>query len=177
MNEKTLAARRVFDGRLLKVEVLDVELSGGARGTRDIVRHPGAAAALVELGDGSFVLVRQYRKAVEEALLEIVAGTLEPGEDPEACAEREVREETGYAVTDMRRLGDVFLAPGYSSERIHLFHAVASGARGAARQEDDERVEPVVLRRDELQSMMADGRIRDAKTLAAWLLYVTRGAV
>ena len=80
MNEKTLSARTVFDGRLLHVEVLDVELPSGVRSVREIVRHPGASVILPQRPDGQFLFVRQFRKPLERQLLEAVAGTLDPGE-------------------------------------------------------------------------------------------------
>ena len=89
--ERTISARRAFEGRLLTVDVLEVEMGSGARAGREIVRHPGAAVVVAEVPDGGLLLVRQYRKAVEMDLLEFCAGTLESGEKPELCAAREVR--------------------------------------------------------------------------------------
>ena len=93
--EKTLASRTVFDGKLLCLEVIDVEVEPGVESVREVVRHPGAVVLLPQLPDGRFVLVRQFRKAIEEEILEAVAGTLDPGEDPLNCAGRELAEETG----------------------------------------------------------------------------------
>ncbi len=95
MEEKTLATRRVFEGRALTVEVLDIAMPDGRRTTREVLRHSGAVCILAELPDGRFVLVRQYRKAVERTLLECVAGCMEPGETPEEAARREKRAESG----------------------------------------------------------------------------------
>lgn len=171
MKEKTIRRKTVFDGRLLKVDVLEVELERGVRARREVLRHPGAAVVLVELPDGRIVLVRQYRKAVERRLLEAVAGGLEPGEAPAACAVREVREETGYTVERLRKLGMVYPAPGYTTERMHLFHAAVGRAARGKQEDDDERVETVRLAPRVLERMIRQGKIRDAKTIVAWFLW------
>lgn len=174
MHEKTLASRRVFDGRILRVEVLDVELEDGHRSTREVVRHNGAAAALVRRSDGLFVLVRQFRKAVEQVMLEIVAGTLEPGEPPAECIKREICEETGYAPLSVAPLGYIYSAPGFCSERLDIFYAETDCAPQASAPDHDERVAAALLSAEELQGMIAAGQIHDAKTLAAWAMFNAR---
>jgi ADP-ribose pyrophosphatase len=174
MRERTLSARTAFRGRLLKVEVVEVELESGARSWREIVRHPGAVAVLAELPDGRFLLVRQFRKAIERPLLEVVAGTLQDGEKPAACARRELREETGHAAAELTRLGAVFVAPGYSREILHVYHARLKADPGTPVPDEDEKIEPVRLTRARLERMIAAGKIADGKTLAAWLLYTKR---
>jgi ADP-ribose pyrophosphatase len=173
--ERTVASRPAFDGRLLKLDVVEVELPDGARATREVLRHPGAAVVLAELPDGRFVFVRQYRKAVEAAMLEAVAGTLEPGEDPDACAAREVAEETGFRVGALRKLGVVVPAPGYTSERLHVYHARLLAEAGEVSPDDDERLENVVVEAGRVLETLAGEFPGDAKTLAAWLLYLHRG--
>ena len=170
MEERTLKKRTVFQGKVLAVEVHEIELPGGRGSTREIVRHGGAVGVLVRRPDGVYVLVRQYRKAVESVLLEIVAGSLEPGEKPEACAIREVREESGYEVEDLRPLGVIVLAPGYSSERLHLYTARVRADRKAPLPDVDESLETVFLTAEELDRSIRRGEIVDAKTLAAWQL-------
>jgi len=160
-----------FQGRLVCVEVLDVELDGGKRAVREIVKHPGATVILAQLPDQRFVLVRQYRKAIEQALLEVVAGTLDPGEDPESCARRELTEETGYTAKSLRKLGVMYPAPGYSEEVLHVFFAALLPKRGTMRPDDDERLEVEYFTAEALETRIAAGEIRDAKTLGAWALY------
>lgn len=170
--ERTLASRLAFSGRILKVEVLDVELEPGVRAVREVIRHPGAAAVIAECPDKRFALVRQYRKPAEQALLEIVAGGLEPDESPETCARREVLEETGHEVLTLRRLGSIYPTPGYNSELIHLFHANVSAHREVHHKGDhDERIGVEYVARDEMQALIRNGGIVDAKTLSAWLLF------
>lgn len=173
MNEKTLSSQQAFDGRLLKLDVLEVELDNGRRARREVVRHPGAVAIWARAPDGRFVFVRQFRKAVEQELLEIVAGTLEIGETPEACARREIREETGYTVKTLTPLGSIFTAPGFCTERIFIFYAELTGG-GAADPDPDERLDVVLLDEAAWKAMMSRCAVQDAKTWAAWGMYLTK---
>lgn len=169
--EKTLKTRRAFDGRLLKVDVLEVEMDDGRRSIREVVRHPGAAAALVRTHNGRFLMVRQFRKAIEQELLEVVAGCLEPGETSEQCAVREIREETGGRVERLAPLGHVFSAPGFCAERLDLFLADVAALRAAPAGDGDEKLEVVELGRADIERRIKAGGIHDAKTLAAWALF------
>lgn len=171
MTEKTIHSREIFEGRVLRVRVLDVELDGGRRSTREVVVHPGAAVILPQLPDGRFVFVRQFRKAIEQDLLETVAGTLSPGEDPDACARRELREETGYEADELCKLGVIFPAPGYSSEALHVYYARLKPEYVGQAPDDDEKLDVVYARAADIARMIRDGALRDAKTLAAWQLY------
>ena len=174
MNERTISTRTAFSGRLLEVDVVEVELASGHRSVREIVRHPGAAVVLALVEDGRFVFVRQYRKAVGRVLLETVAGTLNPGEDPAACARRELTEETGHVADGLVHLGDCFPAPGYTEEKLHIYFARTTGGCGETSPDEDEHVETDYLSSDEIESLIDDGALVDAKTLAAWLLYQRR---
>ena len=176
VKERTVASRTVFDGRLLRVEELEVELEGGLRSFREIVRHPGAAVILPQLPDGRFVLVRQFRKPVEQDLVEAVAGTLDPGESPEVCAARELKEETGYEAEEFVKLGEVYPAPGYTDEKLHLFFARLLPVAGESSPDDDEHLSLLHVSAADIEAMIADGRMCDAKTLATWHLYRNRGA-
>ena len=170
MTEKTLATKTVFQGRALRIEVLDIELPGGRRSTREVVRHPGAVVVLAERPDGRFVLVRQYRTAIGEMMLEMVAGGLEAGEQPEAAARREMEEESGYVVEALQPLGVIVPCPGYSEERLHCFHARVGLEPGATRPDFDEQVAAVVMTRAEIEDAIATGGLTDAKSIAIWHL-------
>jgi ADP-ribose pyrophosphatase len=174
--ETTLSTTRVFSGRILGVEVLDIEIEPGVRSRREVVRHAGAVAAVARCPDGRFVFVRQYRKAVERELLEIVAGGLEKGEVPADCARRELKEETGHDVLSIRPLGAFYPAPGYADEILHIFFAELSAASGAHEGDHDERIVVEYLTDAEFEALVARGEIHDAKTLAAWLLFKRRDA-
>lgn len=171
LTEKTLGMRRVFEGRALTIDVADIELPNGRRSTREIVRHRGAAVILGQRPDGCYVLVRQYRKAVEQALLEVVAGCLEEGEDPDAAARREMEEESGYEVTVLEKLGVIVPCPGYSEERLHLYYARLSQEPRAQRPDFDENLEPVVMTAEALDASLDAGELIDGKSIAIWLLW------
>ena len=169
LREETTASTRVFKGHLISVRVDRVRLADGTEARREVVEHPGAVAVLPLLDDGRVILERQFRQPTREVLWEIPAGTLTPGESPEDCARRELAEEIGYVPQRLEPLASLYLAPGYSSEMIHLF--VARGLREAAQRTDpDERICPVALDFDQVLAMIASGEIKDAKTVCAVLL-------
>ncbi len=170
MPEKTVKSERIFAGRLLQLDVLEVALEGGRTGRREIVRHPGAVAVWLIAPDGRVVLVRQYRKAAGRYLLEAVAGTREPGESAAACAIREVREETGYAISSVVSLGRIYTAPGFCTEAIDLFYAQAARPPRAGRPDFDEKITVRHVTMAQFAGMAARGAVQDAKTLAAWSL-------
>ncbi|MCS6837038.1 MAG: NUDIX hydrolase [Anaerolineae bacterium] len=172
MEEKIIDTRAIYAGRVVRLDVHQVELPNGVQGRREILTHPGAVA-IVALDDEQHVLlVRQFRLAANQVMLEIPAGTREPGEDIFVCAERELREETGQRPLKLEHLGGFFVAPGYTTEYIHLF--LAEGYEPAPLTMDaDEQisVERVPLR--EALAMIDDGRIIDGKS-AVGLLRVAR---
>lgn len=171
MNERTRKTEVIFTGRLLRLERLKVELDDGRPAVREIVRHPGAVGVLPRLPDGRFVLVRQYRKAVEAAAVEVCAGLLDPGETPENAARRELLEETGRRARRWVYLGRVWSSPGYTDEAVDVFFAECEKESQAAALDEEERVEPLVVRADEIEAMILRNDIRDAKTIAVWQLY------
>jgi len=172
--ERTLQRETLFKGLIFDVERIDIEVEGGGTSQRDVVRHRGAVGVVARYRNGNFLLVRQYRKAVEQNLLEIVAGTLDPGEAPAVCAARELREETGHRALVLERLGCVLPSPGYTDERIELFHAWVDDTPDAQQLDEDERVLVECIARDELFRSMADGDLCDGKSLAAFGLFLLK---
>ena len=158
--------REVFGGRLIRVAV-----ESWPTGEREIVHHPGACAVLALTAADEVVLVRQYREAVRESLLEIPAGVLDvEGEDGAGCAARELLEETGYrADAPLERLGWIYTSPGFADERIGLFLA-RDVEPSDPKPNTDEDIEVVLLPLAEAARAIADGRIVDAKTIVALLL-------
>jgi ADP-ribose pyrophosphatase len=144
----------------------------GARHVRDTVQHPGAVAIVPMVDDDHVCLIRNYRRAAEEALIELPAGTLEPDEAPLQTAQRELEEETGYRARSMRLLHAFYTSPGILDERMHLY--VATGLEpGKTCLDAGEQIENLVVGWDEALAMLQQGRIRDAKTLVG-LLYWDR---
>lgn len=172
MHEKTLTSNVAFKGKLLSLEQLDVELADGSTSYREIVRHPGAVGVLARLPDGRFLFVRQYRKAVEACMLEVVAGLLDPGETPEAAAHRELAEETGYRAASLLLLGSVYASPGYVDEKVEIYLAQLEGSAGRTTFDHGEHLEAVSFTRDAFAAEVRAGRVHDAKTLAAWALFL-----
>lgn len=173
LEEKCLRREVVFDGKLLKVRADRVRLPNGSESVREVVAHPGAVAMVPLTDEGKVIFVRQWRYPAGKALLEIPAGTLEPDEEPLACAGRELAEEIGRRPERLEPLGSFFLAPGYSSERIHLF--LATGLQPAAAEADaDETIEVEEIPLAEAVAMAADGRLEDAKSIAGVLLAAQR---
>lgn len=171
MIEKTLSSKTIYDGRIFKVRLDTVLLPDGTKGTREIVEHAGAAAALPVTEDGRLLFVRQFRQACGEVTLEIPAGKLSAGEDPLSCMRRELAEETGFEPGRLTHMLDFWPAVGYSSELISLF--LAEELRAVeSRPDDDEFIETVLVRPEDALEMALDGRIRDSKTLIAVLLYM-----
>jgi len=154
----------IFRGRHFSFVTEDLTLPNGRRTAMAMVRHPGSIGIVPLFDDGSVLMEHQYRHCVRDYLLEIPAGTLEPGESPLACARRELAEETGYTAAEIIPLGRTHILPAYSDEIIHLF--LARRLVGApARPESDEiiRTRPYPLER--LIVMIAAGEITDALTI------------
>ena len=162
-------ARTAYEGKLI-----DVTVERWGDHEREIVEHPGAVAIVAVDAERRVTLVRQRREAARKELLELPAGTLEPGEEPLAAAKRELEEETGLRGGEWRELAAFWTTPGFCRERMTVF--VAEGAEaGAPAADDDESIELVRWHVDELESRLAE--LEDAKTIAALLLYLrTAGA-
>jgi ADP-ribose pyrophosphatase len=170
-----VATRREYTGRVINLDIDQVRFPNGKVGELEMIRHSGASAVLPFLGDPAgedptILLIRQYRYAADGFIYEIPAGRLEPGEPPEQCAVRELREETGCTAAKMEHLYTMYTTPGFTDEKIHLF--VATGLeRGESALEQDEFVEVVPTTMSEALRLIKDGTINDAKT-ALSVLYV-----
>jgi ADP-ribose pyrophosphatase len=176
MYEKTLSRKTVYEGHIIEVDVLEVELENGRRSIREIVRHGIAVAIIPKLPDGRFVFIRQFRKAMERICFEVVAGNVDhDGEHEVETAIRELQEETGYLAESMEPLGPIYPSVGYCTERIDVFYCEVTG-QGETSFDDDERIETVVLSESEMDEMIRSGEISDSKTLSAWMLYKAKKA-
>jgi ADP-ribose pyrophosphatase len=179
LEEQVVASHLIHRGRYMEFRLDTIERADGTRGTRDVVRHPGAVAVLALDADGRLLLVRQWRIPAGRALLEIPAGTLDVHdgvtEDPDVAAPRELEEETGHRAASWRKLLTFWTAPGFASELMHLY--LATGLDGVADDDgrlapdDDERLELRRVPIDEALAMVDAGEISDAKTILGilWL--------
>ena len=167
--EPTIESRQFFSGRILNLRVDTVRLPGGRTSTREIVEHRGAVCLVAVDDEDNVLLVRQYRKAVEATLLEVPAGTLEPGEEPMECARRELQEETGFDAEHLETLATFYTTPGFSNELMYAY--LARDLRPSPlRSDEDERIEVVPVPLRQIPEMIRSGEIQDAKSIASLLL-------
>ena len=169
-----LSSRRAYTGKVVSIDVDQVEFPDGSVGELEMFRHPGASAIVPFLSDPAgpdpeLLLIRQYRYAADGYLLEIPAGRLEAGESPETCAVRELAEETGCTADLVEFMTAFYPTPGFCDEKIHLFMATELSA-GKQSLDHDEFVEPVRMTMSEALQLIRSGEISDAKTICT-LLY------
>lgn len=170
-----LSSERLYTGRIVNLDLDTVRFPDDSVGKLEMLRHPGASAVVPLLDDPGgadprVLLIRQFRHAADDFIWEVPAGRLDPGESPEACARRELEEETGMRAHAVERLTTIYTTPGFTDERIHLF--LARGLEpGEHRREPDEFMELHTLRWSAVLGMIRGEEIRDSKTLAC-LLFV-----
>ena len=169
LREETSSKNVVFEGKIITVRCDDAILPNGRPCKREIVEHPGGASVFCIL-DGKVVLVRQFRYAYGEELLEIPAGKLEKGEDPMAAAKRELEEEAGIVANSLSLMTVLYPTPGYSNEKIYIYEA-GGVRRGERHPDSDEFLNVEYIPFTEACNMVARGEIKDAKTVAALLYY------
>ena len=163
--------RLFFEGRKFNFEVSRFRLPNQSVGDWEWIRHPGGSMAVPVTAQGEFVLVKQYRFAMQGRLLEFPAGTVEVGEEPLATIKREIEEDTGYRAATWQTLGQFPNAPGYSDEIIYAFLATDLEKLPEGLQlEEDEDLEVVLMSADELEQAILDGEPMDAKTIAAFYM-------
>jgi ADP-ribose pyrophosphatase len=175
MTIKQIGSETLFQGKIFNVRVDTLRTESGHTSRIELVEHAGAAVIIPQDPEAHIWLVRQYRHPAGERLLELPAGTLEAGESPLVCAERECQEEIGMRPGELHPLGSSYLAPGYSTELVHFFlareltHAPLPG-------DEDEDLRAERFSWESLQQCIREGTIRDAKTLAGLLLAQLHGA-
>jgi ADP-ribose pyrophosphatase len=172
MQETIIATRKIYKGRVIKLDVHEVRLPDGNLSKREIIQHPGAVAIVALDPAQNVLLVRQFRLAANKILYEIPAGTLEPGEPPELCAERELQEEAGHKPGKLEALGGFFVAPGYTTEYIYLYLATEL-IEAELDGDEDEFIELQRVPMVEALAMIERGEIMDGKTING-LLRVAR---
>ncbi|SDW32571.1 NUDIX domain-containing protein [Paenibacillus sp. CF384] len=176
--ERTIKTEPIFDGKIISLQVDTIELPDGKTATREIVRHPGAAAVLA-LIDDKMLVVEQYRKPMEKFQIEIPAGKLDAGEDPMAAAARELEEETGYRAGKLRPLSAFYTSPGFADEKLYVYLA-EDLVKGESAPDEDEFLAVEAITFEQAQQYMKEERISDAKTILAvyaWHIYRLTGEI
>ncbi len=166
--EKTIKTEQIFTGKVLSLQVDDVELPNGKYSKRELIKHPGAVAVIAITDENKIVMVEQYRKALEQSIVEIPAGKLEPGEEPSVTVARELEEETGYVSGKMEHIISFYTSPGFADEIVHLYIATdLQKQENSAACDEDEFVEVIEISLEEAQQYIKEKRIYDVKTAYA----------
>ncbi|GAA0443894.1 NUDIX hydrolase [Lentibacillus halophilus] len=172
--EKTIRTESIYDGNIIQLQVDDVLLPDENISKRELIKHPGAVGIIPITKDNKIVFVKQYRKPLEKALVEIPAGKLEDAEDPQVTARRELEEETGYKAGSLDFVVSFYTSPGFADEIMHLYVTKdIEPLKDALPGDADEFVERVELTLDEAKQYVNEQRIHDAKTNYA-ILYLER---
>ena len=167
---QVLSSTMIYNGPVFGLRRDEVIEPSGVRATREVITHPGSVVVLPVLPDGRILLIRQYRHATRQYLWELVAGRMDPGETPNVAAARELIEETGYRAKRFRVFLDVFPTPGFLEERMFILLAEELTV-GEAEPEEDEKIISRAYSRKQLDAMIGDGKLRDAKSIAGILYY------
>ncbi|MCD6239157.1 MAG: NUDIX hydrolase [Thermotoga sp.] len=167
--EKTIRSEYIYKGKIVNLRVDEVELPNGKISTREIVEHGGAVGIVVLFDRKEVLLEKQFRKPLEDELLEIPAGKLENGESPSSGAERELLEETGLTNGKWVKLGGFYSSPGFTNEYLHIF-LCEDPDNGEPAPDEDEFIRLVRIKLEDLMSMIFNEEVRDAKTVAGLLM-------
>ncbi len=169
--EETLSSQLIYEGQVVKLRVDTVKMSGGRKTTREVVEHPDCVAIIAIDANDNVLLVSQFRKPIEKELLEIPAGGIESGEDPETTVRRELQEEAGYLPRKAEKLGGFYSTPGYCTEYLYLYLATDL----VPSQLYAEDTESIRLRRvpaSQIPNLLASGSICDAKSIAGLFTFL-----
>ncbi|SCV42199.1 ADP-ribose pyrophosphatase [Bacillus subtilis] len=168
LEEKTIAKEQIFSGKVIDLYVEDVELPNGITSKREIVKHPGAVAILAVTDEGKIIMVKQFRKPLERTIVEIPAGKLEKGEEPEYTALRELEEETGYTAKKLTKITAFYTSPGFADEIVHVFLAEELSVLEEKRElDEDEFVEVMEVTLEDALKLVESREVYDAKTAYA----------
>ena len=169
VEEKTISSDRIYTGKVISLKVDTVEIENKGYQKREIVEHQGAVAIVALTDDDKVVLIKQFRKPIEQVIWEIPAGKLEIGENPKDCAIRELKEETGYSATNINLIHKFFTSAGISNPKIYIFLATGL-SKGEPEFDEDEIIEKYEIDINEARNMVINNEIEDAKTAIGILL-------
>ena len=169
---KVLKSEMIYEGKVFGVRADEVEEPNGVKATRVVITHPGSVVVLPVLKGGRILMIEQYRHATRQYLWELVAGRIDEGETVMEAAARELKEETGYSAKRFSEFLDVWPTPGFLEERMHILLAVGL-TEGEATPEEDEKIVSHAYTVKELKQMMKGGKLRDGKSIAGILYYLT----
>lgn len=164
--EKTLSERKGFDGKFITVSTFDVELANGRKSIREVVKHPGGVVVVAQKDENTILMVKQYRYPIKQVSLELPAGRLEKGENPDSAIKRELEEETGYLAKTWKSLGHIYTTPGICDEKLYLYYATDLTFK-KQNPDEGEIIEFYEYKIDEIFKMIKSGEINDAKTICA----------
>ena len=166
--EKTVSSEKIYEGKIVTLTVDKVAMPEGKTATRELVAHPGGVGVVALTDKQEVILVRQFRKAIEKAILEIPAGKLDPGEDPRTCGIRELEEETGLKAHRFEPLGFIYPSPGFTDEVTYLYLATEL-YEGNVHPDPDEYLDILHMPLEETVERIMANEISDAKTVAGVL--------
>lgn len=169
--EITVKSEKIFEGKIINLRVDTVELQNQKYAKREIVEHKGASAVIAINEKDELILVKQYRKAIEDFLFELPAGKINVAEEPRECALRELKEETGYEAKIATKIYEIYSTPGFSNEKIYLFKAEELTYTGTNFDEDEE-IEVMSISKEQAKNMLETGQITDGKTLVGILFWL-----
>jgi len=164
--EKTLSEKKAFDGKFVKVSVYDVELSTGKKAIREVIKHPGGVVVVAQKDENTILMVKQYRYPIQQVSLELPAGRLEKGDNPDERIKKELEEETGYIAKTWKPLGYIYSTPGICDEKLYLYYATDLEFK-KQNPDDGEIIQYFEYNIEDVWSMIKSGEINDAKTICA----------
>ncbi len=164
--EKTISEEKAFDGKFIKVSKYDVELATGRKAIREVVKHPGGVVVVAQKDENTILMVKQYRYPIKQVSLELPAGRLEIGEDPDLAIKRELEEETGHVAKTWKSFGYIYTTPGICDEKLYLYYATDLTFT-KQNPDEGEIIEFFEYNLDEVFNLIRIGEINDAKTICA----------